>query len=251
VSAPAAFRRRGGRPAVVGHRGVRGARPENTLAAFELAAREGADAVELDVRLCATGELVVCHDPDLKRVAGDARKVAALSLAELSRVDLGGGERVPRLIEVLDLCRRAGVGVNVELKRDLPHRASVVAAAAQLLTAWDPGHDVVVSSFDPWMLAGLRRLAPSLHCAQLVHRSRYIAAHLVAGRAAGARGVHLEASLWDPRRVASLRRRAGWIAAWTVVDPDEARRLADLGADAIITDVPGAIRAALDQPGGP
>lgn len=247
LAPPSSFLPRHGRPAIVGHRGVRGARPENTMAAFELAIREGADAVELDARVCGSGELVVCHDADLARVAGDRRRVVDLGWTDLSQVDVGGGERIPQLVDVLDLCRSAGVGVNVELKRDLPSRAGAVVAAAQLLLAWHGEHEVVVSSFDPWMLAGLRKLAPAVPCAQLVHRSRYVPVHVAVGRAVGASGVHLEHSLWTGSRVAALRRSASWLAAWTVVDVAEARRLASLGADAIITDMPGLVRQALES----
>jgi glycerophosphoryl diester phosphodiesterase len=233
----------------VGHRGVRGARPENTLSAFALAADEGADAVELDVRRCATGELVVVHDPDLERIAGDARKVAELPWTDIARADVSG-ERVPRLADVLALCRERGVAVNVELKHDVPDRAGVVVAAARLLSSWDQRHELVVSSFDPWMLAGLGRLAPKIPRAQLVHRSTYVPAHLVAGGLV-ARGLHLEASLWHGARLDRLRRRFGWIAAWTIADVAEARRLDELGADALITDVPGRILEALAAPSIP
>jgi glycerophosphoryl diester phosphodiesterase len=70
--------RRADRPLVIGHRGVRGDRPENTLAAFEHAGDQGADGIELDVRTCGSGELVVIHDPTLKRVSSgsEARAVA-------------------------------------------------------------------------------------------------------------------------------------------------------------------------------
>lgn len=242
----ASFRRHGDRPAIVGHRGVRGPLPENTLAAFELAIASRADAVELDVRLSADGVVVVCHDPDLERVAGDPRLVAATSAADLRRVDLGGGEGVPLLADVLDLCGTAGIGLNVELKRDVPSRPAAVVAAARLLGG-RRDVDVVVSSFDPWMLGAFAALQPRIPRAQLVHRSGYIAAHLAAGRAMRAVGLHLEASLWTAERVARLRPSRAWMAAWTVVDLAEARRLDTLGADALITDEPGALRAFFDN----
>ena len=56
----------------MGHRGVRGAAPENTMAAFEEASRQGADAIELDVLVCRSGEAVVIHDPTLTRLTGGA-----------------------------------------------------------------------------------------------------------------------------------------------------------------------------------
>src|SRR5262245_52384253 len=93
----------GHRPWVLGHRGARRAAPENTLRAFELARSEGADGVELDVRLTGDGQIVVLHDPTLERVSGgrDRRRVEALDFSELGRVDVGERERAPRLVDVL------------------------------------------------------------------------------------------------------------------------------------------------------
>src|SRR5215210_4731977 len=102
------FRRRDGAPPLVfGHRGVRGTAPENTMSAFDLAADAGADGVELDVRTCRAGELVVCHDPTLERCSAgrDLREVAELDLTELARADVGAGQGVPSLVKVLDWAR--------------------------------------------------------------------------------------------------------------------------------------------------
>src|SRR6185436_14185576 len=106
--------RRADRPLILGHRGVRGTLPENTLAAFEAAAGEGADGIELDVRVCGTGELVVVHDPTLERVTGgrDRRAIAEIAHHELARVDVGAGQRVPTLTEVLAMARTRRLRVN-------------------------------------------------------------------------------------------------------------------------------------------
>src|SRR5689334_23918619 len=117
------FRRQDGAPPFVyGHRGVRGEAPENTMAAFELARKYGVQGVELDVRPCRSGEVVVIHDPTLVRSTGgrDSRAVADLDLRELREADVGAGERVPLLTEVLDWARASKLCVNVEIKRDVP-----------------------------------------------------------------------------------------------------------------------------------
>ena len=242
---PRAFRARERRPAIVGHRGVRGPRPENTLAAFEEAIRQGADAIELDVRPCRTGEVVVLHDPDLARVAGDPRHAAELSLAELRTIDVGQGERAPTLLDALALARDAGVGVNVELKYDVPSKREAVLAFARALRRWDPRHDLVISCFDPWILAAHRALVPSRLHAQLVHASDYHDWALRLGRVLRFPGTHLEAKLGTPSRVALLRGR-GYVAAWTVNDPAEARALFARGVASIITDAPAKILAAFE-----
>ena len=87
--------RRGRGPLVIGHRGASALAPENSLAAFARAARDGADGVELDVLCCATGEVVVFHDDDLARLAGRPDRVDALSLAELRAVTPDAGRAHP------------------------------------------------------------------------------------------------------------------------------------------------------------
>src|SRR5512140_2434513 len=118
MATPTAPRGRG-RPLVLGHRGASADAPENTLAAFRLALAQGADGVELDVWRCATGEVVVVHDEDLRRVAGLPVRVPDATLAELRAADVGAwkgeafrGERVPLLEEVLSALPAAVVNVE-------------------------------------------------------------------------------------------------------------------------------------------
>ncbi len=236
---PDAFRRRGDRPAIVGHRGARGAAAENTLEAFEEARRQGADAVELDVRPCRGGELVVFHDPDLWRVAGDRRGVHEVSLGELRALAKAD---VPTLQDALAAIRAASLGVNVEIKRDVPDRKALVDGVARVLSRWDRRHDVVVSSFDPWMLGAHRAICPHRPHAALVHRSAYEELAFVAARLVRAQGVHLHATLIRADVVPRITTRA-FVAAWTINDVVVARRAFELGADALITDEPGRMRA--------
>lgn len=252
------FARVEGRPRIIGHRGVRsvpGARgghdaavpPENTLPAFEQALREGAEGVELDVRACATGELVVAHDATLDHITAgaDTRAVSDLSWSELARAPLASGAHLARLADVLAFARERGLPVNVELKRDVPSRTAIVKATASLLRAWDPAHPILVSSFDPAMLAGFALLAPRVPRAMLVHHEQWRRTALLASRPLLVHAVHLERTLATPARVAHLHALGRSVNVWTVNDVDEARRLATAGVDAIITDVPALLLAAL------
>ena len=113
----------GSRPLVLAHRGDRHAAPENTLSAYEAALAEGADGVELDVRLSADDRVVVIHDPTLDRcTAGkDPRAVSSLAWDELARVD-HSGSRIPLLASVLSWAAATQCFVNIELKPDVPRR---------------------------------------------------------------------------------------------------------------------------------
>src|SRR5262252_5883544 len=108
--------REAGVPLVGGHRGNPAEHPENTLASFRSAIELGVDLIECDVHLSADGELIVIHDHTLDRTTNGTGLVVQRSLADLRRLDAGGGERIPVLAEVCELARDR-VGLAVELKQ--------------------------------------------------------------------------------------------------------------------------------------
>jgi glycerophosphoryl diester phosphodiesterase len=220
----------------VGHRGSRGVFAENTLCSIEEGHRQGADAVEIDVRPCGSGEIVVVHDPDMLRVSGCSAPVHELSLTELRRLDLGGGATVPTLEEVLRRARQLRLGVNIELKHDVPSRWALARGVASEVADFRDV-ELLISSFDPRVLALHRLLQPRLCHAQLIHRSDY---HDWAFRIARTRvfdGVNLEDCLVHRQHLAWFERR-GFVNAWTVNDATLAKQLFSAGVGAIITDVP-------------
>ena len=224
------------RPAIIGHRGTRGVFPENTLLAIEEAHRQGADAVEVDVRLARTGQVVVAHDPDLKRIAERPELVEDLSWHELAAIDLGEGARIPRLDDVVTRCRELDLGLNVEIKHDVRDRWQTVRAVAAILSRART-LDLVVSSVHPATLVMHRALVPRLCHAQIVQRSNYTHWALRVARALRFDGVHFEHVLVEPTRVRPFRRGA-YFSAWTVNDPAVARSMFELGTEALITDKP-------------
>ncbi len=254
----------GERPLVYGHRGARHAAPENTLEAFALAHEEGADGVEFDVRLTADGEVVVIHDATLTRVTAgrDERRVDSLSVAELQRVALDGGARVPTLRQALELCLDRNLRANVELKSDLRgdklaqrQHVTLVRRAAAVLRAMPEGAPLVLcSSFHPALALALKWrcgvAGTSLPGAWLVHagqrRSLALTLRPSVLRRTSFEAVHPEAALIDAERLAKWRAARVVVNAWTVNDEAEARRLAALGVDGLISDRPGALLRAIE-----
>ncbi len=240
-------------PLVLGHRGARHAAPENTHAAFELSRREGAAGVELDVRLVKTGEIIVLHDPTLARVSGGADRRAAedLPLGEALRVDVGHGEKVPLLSDVLDWARAHDQLVNVEVKSDVTRRRELLRGVIELLARHPVASThVVLSSFDPRFIWRLARALPEVPSALLFHTKSPIAhAAALVGAATftrlGARAVHPEHVLVTPARMAAWRSKRALVGVWTVNDEARAQALAKLGVDYIVSDRPGAILHAL------
>lgn len=226
---------------VVGHRGGRGPDwpTENTMASFERAVRERADALELDVRQCATGEVVVFHDPTLKRMSegADLREVR-----NVPYLDLATNHRVPLLRDVLAFCNDRHVGLNVEVKYDLVDRAQLVRAVVRVLDGF-PFADAIVSSFDPRILARMRMMRPRLRVALLTTTERKWSLPLarIGASPALVHAIHLERTQAKPRVIRGLEKRGVHVAVWTVNDPDEALSLRSLGVDWVITDSPGKI----------
>lgn len=220
--------------------------PENTVFAIEEAHRQGADAVEIDVRLAGSGQVVVAHDPDLVRIAERPDVVEDLSWRELSAIDLGKGARIPRLEDVLTRCRELDLGLNVEIKHDVRDRVKTVRAVAAILSR-EQRVDLVVSSFHPATLAMHRALVPKLCHAQIIQKSNYTHWAVRVARALRFDGVHFEHVLVEPRRLERLRERA-YFSAWTVNDANVARDMFARGAQSIITDVPGEILRAFTEP---
>jgi glycerophosphoryl diester phosphodiesterase len=234
---------------VVGHRGGRGEGwpPENTLAAFAQARGQGARAIELDVRTGAGGQVVVFHDESLTRMTRgrDARRVSDVREEDLLRIDLGQGATIPLLAEVLAWARSADVAVNVEMKHDVPHRRLLARETVAIALA--SGADVVLSSFDPLLLAIAAAYGPSLARALLTQKKQriWVDALQEAMRPRLVAALHLERTQCQPALLARCRRRGLRVGVWTVNDPSEARDLARMGAASIITDHPGEILRAL------
>ena len=234
------------RPFVLGHRGARHAAPENTLAAFELARQEGADGIELDVRLDGDGEVIVLHDATLARVTqgSELRHAEDIPSRTLAQLDVGAGQRVPLLAEVLDWAQRAGQRVNVELKSDVRRRAALLHGVARVVgRAQLP--PLIFSSFHPYFVWWLGKRLPGLPRAWLVHDQQRILKYAPGLEQLGANALHPQHTLITAQRLAKLKARGLPVNVWTVNDPARARELARLGVDAIISDNPGEILAAL------
>jgi glycerophosphoryl diester phosphodiesterase len=103
---------------LIGHRGACALEPENTLRSIARGIECCADMIEVDVRACGDGELVIIHDETLDRTTNGSGRVRGLTLEELRRLDAGKGEKIPTLREALELIGRAGVRPVIEIKEE-------------------------------------------------------------------------------------------------------------------------------------
>lgn len=220
---------------VIAHRGASNHGPENTVEAFSLAHRLGADWVELDVRPTADGALAVHHDAHLP----DGRAVVDVLAADLP-------PSVPLLDAALAAC--GPLGVNVEIKSapgepDFDEDRGLAAPVAAAVRGW--GGPVIVSSFDPRMLDAVRDADAGLATAQLTFLLDRPVEELVARVAErGHRWWHPYDATVDAAAVAAAGDAGLGVNVWTVDDPARMAELAGWGVAGVVTnDVPTAVAA--------
>jgi glycerophosphoryl diester phosphodiesterase len=215
---------------ILGHRGASAAAPENTLRAFALAAEVGADGIELDVQLSADDVPVIMHDDTVDRTTNGSGRVAALTYAQITALDAGAGERVPRLEEALTLAR-GRLFVDIEIKAP-----GIEPAVADLVARLDMAEQVAISSFAPASLAGMRAVAP--HLPRWLLSATWSEAVLRTALDLGAAGVAPRFTSIDAALVETARAHGLAVVAWTVNAEADMRRLLALGIDGLITDEP-------------
>jgi glycerophosphoryl diester phosphodiesterase len=226
-------------PEIVAHRGASADAPEHSVAAYDLALAQGADALELDLRETADGELVVLHDATLRRTTADPRAIASLPSADLEQ--LSAATRPPLFRAVLERYGRR-TRYLVELKEPTPTLERRALAALRAAGLQDRA---VIQSFDHASLRRLRALDRRLAVAPLltaVPEGREGFLDELAAGGAVALGVHhhaVDAALLD-----GAHRRGLGVRAWTVNESADAERLLALGVDGLITDRPAAFAAA-------
>ena len=239
-----------GHTLVMAHRGARGLAPENTLAAFRTAIDVGADAIELDVQPCATGELVVIHDHTLDRTTNGSGPVAEATLSALRSLDAGSwfgaqytGERIPTPGEALDLAQ-GRLKVNIEIKTSGLEDRDVEAQLVEAIRARRMEGEVLISSFNPAALLRIKTLAPGLPRALIYGSLEGFPLDLEVLALAA---LHPHHRLVHAAMVEMARSRGYAVNAWTVNEAGDMREMLSLGLDAITTDHPERLRALLPR----
>ena len=182
--------------------------------------------------------MVVVHDAWLRDSTGHILPVRQSTLAQLRFVDLGQGERIPTLIEVLDLCEQEQMGAYIEIKD-----GSVVPSLVKTLSDRGWLDRCLIGSFRPDWIADVKTLAPQAITSVLFSSPSIDAVQLA--RAAGATYVHPCWERYDrpsarltPEWLARVRQADLGIVIWHEERPDEIAALRQLGVDAICSDAP-------------
>jgi glycerophosphoryl diester phosphodiesterase len=243
-------------PLNIAHRGASFDVPENTLAAFDLALRYGADGIELDVQLSADGVPVVIHDEALDRTTDGHGPVSAWRWTELRGLDAGSWfdrqfarQRIPSLEDVFATFGQRLL-YHIELKTSSIRDQGLEKAVIAIIERHNLGDQTLLASFNPWALRRARRLQPQIALGLLVSPNQpfYMRWTRFGGLLRYA-ARHPKHTLVDASYLDWAARYGYRVSVWTVDEPDEMTRLAALGVDAIISNRPDVLKWAL-SPGG-
>jgi glycerophosphoryl diester phosphodiesterase len=240
-------------PLAMAHRGGAIEHLENTLPAFQACVDLGYRYLETDVQVTADGTLVAFHDATLERVTDRTGRVDTMTWSELSQARIGGREPIMRLEDLL------GAWPDVRFNLDVK-AAGVLAPLVRLIHRLDMAHRINLGSFSDARVAAARRLFGPAVCTALGPRG--VAALRLSSYSPRAAGlVRIQAgcaqvplqlggrALVDERFLAAAHARGLQVHVWTVDDPDEARKMLDLGVDGIMTDRPAMLRQVLEERG--
>jgi glycerophosphoryl diester phosphodiesterase len=234
------------KPLVIGHRGASGTEPENTLRSFAMAAKMGADGIELDIFRTADGKVVVTHNNDTALLTNEKMIVRKSTLRDLKTLDFGKKERIPTLDDVFDAFLKKFSIINVEIKSTGFRTDGIEALLVGAIRRFRCEGQVLVSSFNPLNLVRFRRLLPEvpigyLLCPQqsVIVRNRRVIARLKPNT------LNLDQNLFDVKKYAPFFMYPRiWL--WTVNTLEAMEHFAQMRVEAIITNYPDKLRKVVD-----
>ena len=228
---------------LIGHRGVASLAPENTLAGIRKAKELGLDWIELDVTLLGDDQPVMIHDGKLNRTTDHCGHIKSFDLQAMHDVDAGRwfsdefvGEKVPTLIQALELIKELGLGLNLELKVNRCNTRQLAHIAGQDLShANFPDDKLVVSSFNHKALRYFRTVSNApIGCLfgslplNWQHRAKQV----------NAQTIHVSGARLTEKKAAAIKKAGYELYCYTVNNSDDAKQLMGWGVDGVFTDEP-------------
>ena len=219
----------------IGHRGAMGYIAENTIESIEKALEQGVDGIEIDVHVCASGELVVFHDLTLDRMTNGSGELSGWTLGELKVLRVNEKYRIPTLVEVLEFVNGRCM-LNIELKGE-----GTAAPACDIIQSFIKTNNYtydhfIVSSFQQTELETLYQLDDKIPLGVLTKASIDEAIQLA--EKINTKYIHPNTAITSEKAVAAAQSKGYKIIVWTATMPDTIKRMKNYGVDGIISDKP-------------
>jgi glycerophosphoryl diester phosphodiesterase len=243
---------------IIAHRGASGLAPENTMAAFRLAASLGTTAIETDVQMSRDGRLLLIHDGTLRRTTDGKGRVSSKTFDELRRLDAGSwfpkrllkrrhgerqftGERIPAIEELFALAHEHKLRLYLEIKT--PCLAGIEGALVAAIRKAGLPDGCVIICFDAEVLKRVRKVDSQIPIGYLCEKR--IAGAVTRALDLGARFILPRRDRVSARLIADAKANGLGIVTWTVNKPLQMKRMIALGVDGIMSDFPDRLAAAV------
>ena len=224
----------------IGHRGAKGYVAENTYESISKAIQLGVDGIEIDVFKCASGDLVLFHDKNLKDLTGQSGLIENLTIKELEQFLVQGKYKIPTLKDVLTRIERP-LFVNIELKGlNTAQATSKIIKDLSRSTSWSIEH-FIVSSFNWDELELFRSIDKNTSVGVLVSKSMSINEAIEFGKKINAQAIHPNFKILNDKAVKKIKNNGFKIYTWTVNNEDDINFMKKLKVDGIISDYPDRI----------
>jgi glycerophosphoryl diester phosphodiesterase len=219
----------------IGHRGAKGHVAENTLESIQKAIDFGVDGIEIDVHLCASGELVVFHDFTLDRMTSGNGDITKYALQELKRIKVKDKYQIPILEEVLNLIDKRCL-LNIELKG-----ANTATKTCEVIDRFIKENnwkysDFIVSSFQHHEIKDVFQTNKNIPLGVLTKAS--VEEALEFAQTINAVALHPNYALLTIENVKKAQDNGFQVNTWTVNDLETINRMKNYGVNAIISDYP-------------
>ena len=224
----------------IGHRGSKGYVAENTLESINNAISLGVHGIEIDIFKCLSGELVLSHENNLKRLTGKSGQLEKLTLNDLKDFLVAGKYKIPTLNDVL-IKIESPLFVNIELKgSNTAGATSKIVSDFSRKTSWTLDH-FIVSSFNWNELEKFRSIDNNTPVGILVNKSISINEAIEFGKKINAQAIHPHYQLLDEITVKKIKNNGFKTYTWTVNNADDINFMKKIKVDGIISDYPDRI----------
>lgn len=224
----------------IGHRGAKGYIAENTLESINMAIELNVDGVEIDVFKCLSGELVLFHDKNLKKLTGKSGKIENLTINDLEKYLVLGKYKIPTLKDVLEKIKNPLL-VNIELKGSgAAESTSKIIEDFSKRTLWKK-ENFIVSSFNWDELKKFRSINTDIAIGILLDKLGNINEAIQFGKNINAQSIHPNYRMLNEGTVEKIKKNGFKIYTWTVNNKEDISFMQKLNVDGVISDYPDQI----------
>lgn len=232
-----------GKTIIYAHRGASGSAPENTMSAYNKAIAFGANGIECDVQMTKDAKLVICHDETIDRTSNGKGFIKDKTYKELMSLDAGSwfgseyaGEKIPLLEELLDLVKKSGLYLNIELKNGIIQYEGMEEKTVDMVQSFGLQDKTIFSSFNHYSIYDIKSKYPEAFTGALYMEGLYKPwKYLQSINCNCAHPFYLAAK---PEMTEGLRQHGFTVNAFTVDDANTATMLIKSGVEGIITNYP-------------